>query len=113
MKTIFAAVVALALPLVGCVAHVRPAELEYVPAPAVYVDGLPYVVYGGVPTYFYRDRWYQRTPGGWGYLRVEPYELRRRRPYVQQAPPAYHRGVPRRTFPANPRPNVAPPAPRR
>lgn len=113
MKAIFASLLVLTLPLVGCVAHVRPAEFEYAPPPTVYVDGLPYVTYGGVPTYFYGDRWYQRRPGGWGYLRVEPYELRRQRPYVQQAPPAYRRGGPRPMYPANPRPNVAPPAHRR
>lgn len=106
MKTIniFALAIPAAVFLSGCVAHVRPVDVEYgveyAPAP-VYVEQQPYVVYGGYPHYYYEGRWYRNTPNGWGYVRSEPAELRRQRPYVQQAPPA-RRG--------NPRPNSAPPA---
>lgn len=107
MKTIFALAIPAAFLVSGCVAHVRPVDVEYGPAPA-YVEQQPYVVYEGYPTYYSEGRWYRRTPQGWGYVREEPAELRRQRPYVQQAPPA-RRGNQR----PNPPPNSAPPAHRR
>jgi hypothetical protein len=108
MKAPFALILVGAVSILGCAAQVQPMEIEYAPAP-VYVEQQPYVVYEGVPTYYWEGRWYRRTPAGWGYFRVEPYELRRHRPYVQQAPPAYRHDS-RPAYPANPRPNVAPPA---
>lgn len=112
MKTPFAMVLVVGLSIPGCVAHVPPpVAVEYAPVPT-YIEAQPYVFYDGYPTYYWEGRWYRHSPQGWGYFRVEPYELRRHRPYVQQAPPAFRRGS-RPALPANPRPNVAPPAHRR
>ena len=53
------------------------------------VEGAPYVVYEGAPTYYVQGRWYRRTSRGWGYYRTEPQPLYGQRPYVQRAPAAY------------------------
>jgi len=47
------------------------------------------VYYEGRPNYWSNGQWYYSTPRGWATYRRAPPELERRRPYVQQAPPAY------------------------
>ncbi len=61
----------------GCAAEVT-AEPAYYPPPA-YVAGISPVYYGGRPAYYYNDRWYFRTGGGWGYYRNEPQYLYQQR----------------------------------
>lgn len=107
----FGSIFGLAAP--GCIATVQPdpvyAEATYVPPR---IETYPSVVYEGRPVYYVDGYWYVHEGPGWMYYRQEPPELYRQRPYVQQAPPAYH--APTHPAPAQPAPPVqaAPPATR-
>ena len=61
----------------GCGAEVI-AEPAYYPPPAFVASTAP-VYYQGRPAYYYNDRWYFRSGGGWGYYRSEPGYLYQRR----------------------------------
>lgn len=66
----------------------------------VYSEPVPDDVYTTYPTtdyegrryVWYNNRWIYRHHDHWAYVHDEPEGLRRRRPYVQQAPPAYRPG---------------------
>jgi hypothetical protein len=77
----------------ACTAEVqtRPvavAEVEEVDDAPPDVEAYPRTYYEGHVVYLVNDRWYYPRHGRWVYYRREPAELVRRRPYVQQAPPA-------------------------
>jgi hypothetical protein len=93
---LFRAVI-MAIASAGCSTTVQPVPVQPVytevysaPAP-VDIEAYPYVVYGGRPHYYYQNRWWYREGPGWTYYPAngEPEYLRRQRPYVQHAPPAY------------------------
>jgi hypothetical protein len=67
----------------GCAAEVV-AEPAYYPPPT-FVAGTTPVYFEGRPAWYYNDRWYFRSGGGWGYYRSEPAYLRQQRAY---GPPA-------------------------
>jgi hypothetical protein len=104
------ALFALATASAGCTARVD--TVHPVAADEVYVDSTPYIatapraVYQGQTVYYVDGHWYRPRGRGWAYYRDEPPELRRHRPYVQAAPPAYRHygygGGPRPVAPAGP-----------
>lgn len=61
----------------GCSAEIM-AEPAYYPPPSFVATTSP-VYFEGRPAYYYNDRWYFRSGGGWGYYRTEPGYLYRRR----------------------------------
>jgi hypothetical protein len=61
----------------GCSAEILAEPVEY--PPQAFVATTAPVYYQGRPAYWYNERWYYRTGGGWGYYRVEPGYLNRRR----------------------------------
>jgi hypothetical protein len=74
----------------GCAAEVV-AEPTYYPPPGFIATTAP-VYYEGRPAYFYNDRWYFRSGGGWGYYRSEPHYLYNQRTVYGPAAHAYVRG---------------------
>jgi hypothetical protein len=70
-------------------AEVTAGDAVSVDAPPVDVQSYPHTEYEGRTTYYVNGRWYYPHGSRWYYYRHEPVELGRRRPYVQQAPPAY------------------------
>jgi hypothetical protein len=78
--------------------------VETVP-PDIYVH--PHTEYRGRTVYYVDGRWYYPHDSRWYAYRAEPAELTRRRPYVQQAPPA--RPYVQQAPPAGPVYRAAPP----
>ena len=64
----------------GCAAEID-ADPAYYPPPAFVASAYP-VYYEGRPAYWYNNRWYFRSGGGWGYYRNEPHYLYEHRGYV-------------------------------
>ncbi|MGZ3474774.1 MAG: hypothetical protein ACXWUG_11170 [Polyangiales bacterium] len=62
------------------------------PVPTNVYTTYPTTVYEGRTYVWYHDRWIYQHHDHWAYVHDEPSELRRRRPYVQSAPPSYHHG---------------------
>ena len=65
------------LAVTGCAAEVV-AESPYYPPPGFLATANP-VYYEGRPAFYYNQRWYFRSGGGWGYYRNEPGYLYNRR----------------------------------
>ena len=74
----------------GCSAEVV-AEPAYYPPPAWLAENAP-VYYEGRPAYFYNERWYFQTAGGWSYYRSEPRYLYNQRTVYGAPAHAYVRG---------------------
>jgi hypothetical protein len=87
---------AAAIASTGCTVTTRTEPVDAY----AYSEPVPDNVYATYPTYdhdgvryvWYRDRWIYRHHGRWAYVHDEPEYLRRHRPYVQEAPPAYRGG---------------------
>jgi len=74
----------------GCAAEVR-AEPAYYPPPGFLATASP-VYYEGRPAFYYNERWYFRSGGGWGYYRSEPGYLYNHRTIYGAPAHAYVRG---------------------
>ena len=74
----------------GCSGEVY-AEPAYYPPPGYLATAAP-VYYEGRPAYYYNDRWYFRSGGGWGYYRSEPGYLYNHRTIYGAPAHAYVRG---------------------